>query len=142
MNNITFNISYAQAFILTHTLTYYTSGPKFQCVKKSLSRNEQDILNSFDDRIEFYKEETKKKYPELFGTPLYKDNKAWNIPVVVESTTVELDLAIQAIEESINETESDDFYELEVIAGHPIADIRRCLELLMMLKEHFSTKPQ
>jgi len=127
-------MSYTQSFILTHTLTYYTSGPKFQCIEKSLLHNDLCILDSFRACIRSSMEKTKKQHPELFGTSPYQ-NEAWNIPVALEITTIELALVIQAFDEAMKETEGDNFYELEVIAGYPITDIRRCFELLLTLNK-------
>ena len=129
MKNTSFDIPYDEATILANAINMYTSGPEFRDVDKSLSYNEQVILDSFDDRVRSYKEKTREQYPGLF-TILYDHSEAWKIPVVIEITTIELDLTIRAFEEAIEETKSDNFHDLEVITGFPIADIRRCLERL------------
>lgn len=134
MNKITFTISYVESVIVTRIVTLmYISGPQFQHVKKSLSSNEQNILCSFDDRMRSYKGETQKKYPELFDTKPYYQDEAWNMPVLIEATSIELGLTIRAFEETIQESKSDNFYDLEIIVGYPIDDIRRCLELLQSI---------
>ncbi len=110
-------------------LVYY-SGPEAYSAGKSLSEAQKEELVSFDERLSDLRKIIRESNPELYATRPYPV-EALNKTLEIMLTQEEIQRLLIVFNETLRETAYDNFFDLEVITGSSLEDIREVYDILL-----------
>jgi len=146
-NNL--SLSYRQARILSHVCGgMYYGGPTYRFAKKDMTRREKLTFLSFlYDKLDYdyLHQRLRMQHPDLLGDKTDEEvdletwRKAEDVIIDIPITPRQFNLCIRAFATTFEESIIDNYRDLEIITGFPIAEIRQVYEKMLQTRSEMES---